>query len=113
MNKRSGSRDGMGSAMDDSQQSPTDGKLAYLEEGAGFVMGGPSTRTTLLDKVGAFLTSRGNVRLGMVAFVLLTGMQVYSMANSDVVRPGTLPPPVLRQSSSLPTSDLPLSTLCA
>jgi hypothetical protein len=35
MNKRSGSRDGMGSAMDDSQQSPTDGKLVYLEEGAG------------------------------------------------------------------------------
>jgi hypothetical protein len=85
MNKRVGSRDGMGMALDDAQ-SPTDGKLAYLEEGAGFVMGGPSTRATLLDKVGAFLTSSGNQRLGVVAFVLLTGMQVYSMANSDVVR---------------------------
>lgn len=84
MNKRVGSRDGMGMALDDAQ-SPTDGKLAYLEEGAGFVMGGPSTRATLLDKLGAFLTTSGNQRLGVVAFVLLTCMQVYSMANSDVV----------------------------
>eukprot|EP00241_Pyramimonas_parkeae_P003011 CAMPEP_0114244402 /NCGR_PEP_ID=MMETSP0058-20121206/11315_1 /TAXON_ID=36894 /ORGANISM="Pyramimonas parkeae, CCMP726" /LENGTH=785 /DNA_ID=CAMNT_0001357329 /DNA_START=741 /DNA_END=3098 /DNA_ORIENTATION=- len=87
MQKRLGSREGK-VAMDtdthllsksdlDNVELGSEGARAYLEDGVGFPTGVPTRG--YLDKVGILLTSRNNVRLGMLAFLVISIAQIVTM----------------------------------